>query len=174
MAIDVTRALDAFRAYIQPRDGLGDNPFRLACSFDEPASEAEVVSAWPSIEVPSELMQMWSTSRQSRLFEDVDYGQWGLILLSPTAAAERTAAEQARRPGVYRADDVVVGEFLGDQELVVLAPSEVGRGHMLIALPLDDRGDWYAAAGDLTEFLDRYLDALGDKYWERSTRRPRG
>lgn len=169
MAVDVARALDAFRAYIEPRDGLGDNPFKLACWFDEPASEAEVALAWPGVEVLAELMQVWSTSRQSRLFEDVDYGQWGLVLLSPAAAAERTAIERARRPGAYRADDVVVGEFLGGQELVVLAPSETDRGHVLIALPLDERADWYAVAGDLAEFLDRYLDALGENYWERST-----
>jgi hypothetical protein len=59
-----------------------------------------------------------------------------------------------------------MGEFLGDQELLVLAPSEPDRGHVLIALPLDDRSDWHAAAGDLAEFLDRYLNALSDKYWE--------
>jgi len=35
----------------------------------------------------------------------------------------------------------VIGEFLGDQELLVLAPSEIDRGHVLVALPLDDRTD---------------------------------
>jgi hypothetical protein len=170
MAADVAGALDAFRAYIEPRDGLGDSPFRLACSFDEPASEVEVTAAWPGIELPAELMLVWRASRESRLFEDVDYGQWGLVLLSPAAAAERTATERAQRPEAYRDDDVVVGEFLGDQELVVLAPSEAGRGHVLIALPLDDRVDWFSAADDLAGFLDRYLEALGNKYWERPVR----
>jgi hypothetical protein len=37
---------------------------------------------------------------------------------------------------------------------------------MLIALPLDHRADWYAAAGNLAEFLDQYLKALGGKFWE--------
>lgn len=69
--------MNTFGAYIEPRDGLGDNPFKLACSFDEPASAAEIAAAWPGGEVPEELVQVWSTSRQSRLFEDVDYGKWG-------------------------------------------------------------------------------------------------
>lgn len=168
MADDVAEALNAFRAYTEPRDGLGDNPFKLACSFDEPATDAEIASAWPNVEVPGELVQAWSVSRQSRLFEDVDYGQWGLAMLSPDAAAERTAQERVQRPGAYRADDVVIGAFLGDQELVVVAPSEADRRHVLIALPMDDRSDWYAAAGSLAEFLDRYLQAFGDKYWEQS------
>jgi hypothetical protein len=169
MADDVVEALNAFRAYTEPRDGLGDNPFKLACSFDEPATAAEISSAWPGVEVPAEVASAWSASRQSRLFEDVDYGQWGLALLSPEAAAQRTAQERAQRPGAYRADDVVIGEFLGDQELVVVAPSETDRRHLLIALQIDDRPDWYAAAGNLAEFLDRYLKAFGDKYWEQST-----
>jgi hypothetical protein len=71
-----------------------------------------------------------------------------------------------RRPNDYRGDDIVVGEFLGDLDLVVYAPSE--SEHVLIGLPLDDRPDWPAAAGDLAKFLVHYLDALGGKYWERS------
>jgi hypothetical protein len=154
MAGDVGEALNTFGAYIEPRDGLGDNPFKLACSFDEPASAAEIAAAWPGGEVPEELVQAWSTSRQSRLFEDVDYGQWGLVLLSPEGAAQRTDQERAQRAGAYRADDVVIGEFFADQELVVLAPSEADH-RVLIALPMDDRPDRPVAAGSLAEFLDR-------------------
>jgi hypothetical protein len=71
---------------------------------------------------PAELARAWSTSRQWRLLEDVDYGQWGLVLLSPAASAQRTAEERARRPAACRVDDVVIGEFLGDQELVRRPP----------------------------------------------------
>ena len=49
------------------------------------------------------------------------------------------------------------------QAAVVLGPSEMERGHVLGVLPLDDRPDWYAAAGDLATLLDRYLNAFGDK-----------
>jgi hypothetical protein len=165
--ISVSEALNAFRAFIEPQDGLGDgNPFKLACSLDGPASAAEVTAAWPSADLPEELLQAWSVSRQSRLFEDVDYGQWGLKLLSPEVAAQRTAKEQSKRPEDYRSDDVVIGEFLGDLELLVYAPSEANRGHVLIALPLDERADWYAAGIDLAEFLVRFRTAFGDKFWE--------
>jgi hypothetical protein len=168
MADNVVEALNAFRAYTVPRDGLGENPFKLACSFDEPASQEEIASAWPGAEVPDELVQAWSSSRQSRLFEDVDYGQWGLVLLSPQDAGRRTAEEHAQRPDAYHADDIVIGEFLGDQELLVFAPSEADPGHVLIALPMDDRRDWYSVAANFAEFLNRYLAALGSKYWEQA------
>lgn len=169
MAANVAEALRAFLAHVEPRDGVGDSPFKLACSLAAPVTDAEIVSAWPARELPTEIVEAWSVSRESRLFEDVDYGQWGLVLLSPAAAAERTAAERSERSDAYRPDDIVVGEFLGDQELLVLAPSEAGPGHVLVALPLDDRCDWHAVADDLAQFLCKYLDALGDKFWEPST-----
>lgn len=167
---DVAVALNAFRAYTEPRDDFGDNPFKLACSFDEPAADAEIAAAWPGVEIPDELARLWSSSRQSRLFEDVEYGQWGLTLLSPEAAAQRMAWERDQRPEAYRPGDVVIGKFIGDQELVVIAPSEASSRRVLIALPLDGRTDWYGAASTLAEFLDRYLKAHGDKYWEQAGR----
>ena len=170
MANDVAAALNAFRAYVELRDGPGDNPLRLVCSFDRPATPAEIASAWPGGRVLDELVRAWSTSRHSRLFEDIDYGQWGLVLLSPAKAAERTAEQRAQRPNAYRADDVVLGEFLGDQELLVIAQSGADRGHVLIALPMDDRPDWPVAASSLTDFPGRYLDALGAKFWDRAAR----
>lgn len=161
MVADVTGVLASFSAYIEPRDdGLGDNPFKLGCSLTGPATDEEIRSAWPT-GPPAELCRAWSVSRESRLFEDVDYGQWGLVLLSPAASAERTAEQRKLRPGDYRSDDVVVGEFLGDLELLVMAPSEDGDRRVMVALPLDERRDWYAAAQDLARFLERYRDRQG-------------
>jgi hypothetical protein len=105
--------------------------------------------------------------REARLFEDVDYSQWGLVLLTPSTSAARTAQEREARPAELRSDDIVLGEFLGDQELLILAPSEMGRRRVLIALPLDSRADWFGAGSDLGSFLARYFENAGEKYWER-------
>lgn len=51
----------------------------------------------------------------------------------------------------------------------MFAPGNAGAG-VLVALPLDARPDWHMAAGNLTEFLARYLTAFGEKYWEQSRR----
>jgi hypothetical protein len=168
MAADVTEVLASFSAYTEPRDGLGDSPFKLGCSLSRSATDEEVRSAWPTAPPPAELAGAWSVSRESRLFEDVDYGQWGLVLLSPAASAQRTAEQRAQRPIAYRSDDVVIGEFLGDLELLVMAPSEAEPRRILVALPLDDRHDWYPAASSLAQFLEKYLGSHGGKYWESS------
>lgn len=162
MVADFAEVLESFREFEEPRDGLGGNPFKLGCSLSEPASVAEIDSCWTG-GVPDEPRHLWSTSRNSRLFEDVEYGQWGLVLLSPEDAATRTAEFRSARPDDAARGDIVIGEFLGDLELLVLA--EDGTG-VLVVLPLDPRGDWYRAAPSLAAFLLRYRESLGDKYWE--------
>ena len=125
MAGDVAAALEAFRASTEPRDGLGDNPFRLACSFDDPASGVEIATAWPSIVLPAELVLAWSSSRESRLLEDVDYGQWGLVLLSPASAAQRTAVERAQCPVGFNSSAVVLSWAYAAVSYLLIKPPRI-------------------------------------------------
>jgi hypothetical protein len=60
----------------------------------------------------------------------------------------------------------VLGEFLGDSELLVSAPSEAAERRYLIALPLDFPERLYAIGASLAEALDRYLASEGEKFWE--------
>jgi len=165
MRTAIERLVESFRAWKEPRDGLTNNPFRLACSLEEGAPDAEISAARSGVELPAELEEFWTQSRSARLFEDVDYGQWGLRILAPEQSLDRTAAERRDRPDDIHATDLVVGEFLGDHELLVLALDEEARG-VLIALPLYPRVDWYRAGATLGDFLERYLDAVGEKFWE--------
>jgi len=162
----IADVLDRFRRQPTPPEGSTTNPFKLVSTVADPAEMKEIEAAWAETPAPEDARELWSAAREARLFEDVDYGQWGLVLLSPESSAARTAQERQARPSELRPDDVVVGEFLGDQELVVLAPSETGRRRVLIALPLDGRDDWFPAASSLGEFLEQYFDAVGEKYWE--------
>jgi hypothetical protein len=105
------------------------------------------------------VVEFWEACRSARLFVDVDYGQWGLHFLSPSASAART---HSLRPDEFKPHDVVLAEFLGDSELlVVTAASDV-----LVALPLDPRRDWNRAADSIDAFLVRYFTEEGRKYWE--------
>lgn len=147
--------------------GNSSNPFKLASRLEGPASDAEIVAAWGGQTLPPDLKTLWLTSRSARLFEDVEYGQWGLDLLDPKRSAARTETEKRLRSPEYRATDLIIGEFLGDQELLTFAPAETGDRKLLIALPLDPRSEWFGAGASLDEFLQKYLAAGGDKFWER-------
>lgn len=163
----ISEALERCRHWAEPREGVGDNPFRLACTLTDPATPEEIARATPDgSSVRQDLVDLWSTCREARLFEDVDYGQWGLVFLSPTSSTERSAQEREQRSDDFRSDDVVIGEFLGDQELLVLSPSRGNGQKVLVTLPLDGRAEWYSVASNLGEFLDLYAGRQGQKYWE--------
>jgi hypothetical protein len=93
---------------------------------------------------------------------DVDFGQWGLKLLTPLESAARTELERQRRPESVQGDDIILGAFLGDQDLLLLD----GVGHIRVAMPLDDRPNWPRPAEALDEFLDLFLRRNGEKFWE--------
>lgn len=157
----------SMKAWQQPTGD--DNPFKLECRVEAGGTPAELDRAGFIASAAAELRELWSVSREAWLFEDREYGQWGLHLLSPAAAAARTASLRAERPEDIRPDDVVFGEFLGDSDLLVYAPSEMNGRRCLIALPLDPRSDWFAAGTSVAEVLERLLRADGDKYWEQAS-----
>jgi hypothetical protein len=84
-------------------------------------------------------------------------------MLSPKASAARSTRERVERPRDFAQDDVVLGEFLGDQDLLVVDR----RGYVLVATPLDSRSDWRRPAVSLSHFLDRFVLETGAKFWER-------
>ncbi|WP_132187200.1 MULTISPECIES: hypothetical protein [Kribbella] len=99
------------------------------------------------------------------MFTDVDYGQRGLVLLGPEVSWRRTSDQQYLRPADRRPGDVVIGEFLGDLELLIYA-GEAGDSRILVSLPLDPREDWYRVGNSLEEFLVKYVEHQGRKFWE--------
>ncbi|MGH2673467.1 MAG: SMI1/KNR4 family protein [Actinomycetota bacterium] len=161
----VRDVMAGFQEFAEPRDGIRNGPFRLASTLQEPASEHEILAAWRNRQLPEDLVELWTTCREARLFEDIDYGQWGLHVLSPVESANRTAMERDARSTDIGPNDVVFGEFLGDQELLVRTPGDRDDG-VLVALPLDRKSDWHRAGRDIAEFLERYLASAGEKYWE--------
>jgi hypothetical protein len=157
---ELREVLNRYAAWGEPHP-VGDDNMVLGNRLGLPASPEEIAAAWPD-GVDTQAVELWRAVGTGDLFVDIEYGQWGLHLLSPVESARRTVAEQEARPDDYAEGDIVLGEFLGDQDLLVLSAAE----GVLVALPLDKRDQWYTAAPTLTGFLARYYDAHGDKFWE--------
>jgi hypothetical protein len=157
MSDEIARALARCRSI----DRGDDEPFRLESRLASPASMDDIQRAWGRAALPTSVVELWQAASGAELFVDVTYGQWGLRLLTPAVSAERSRHEFLERPSDIRPDDVVLGEFLGDQDLLVVDVD----GQPLIALPLDVRADWYAPADSLGGFIDRYVASDGKKFW---------
>jgi len=160
---DVFTALVDDLARPDAAERVGRTPFRLGHELGPPASQNEIGSAWPARQLDPTLTAWWRTCAEADLFVDLDYGQWGLRLLAPANSATRTASARSERPSEFEVGDVVLGEFLGDLDLLVIESD----GPVRIALPLDLRADWPRPAADLKAFLRSYVDSGGDKYWEQ-------
>lgn len=64
--------------------------------------------------------------------------------------------------------DLVIGKFLGDSDLLVVrcAPDSPDFGHVMVALPIDLRKDWYRVAGNLERFFQEDERSERAKFWE--------
>jgi hypothetical protein len=164
LGMSLPEVIDRFRSNPRPAEGSTDNPFRLESTVWGPATASEVRAAWGEHEIPDDARTLWQECRGARLFEDVDYGQWGLKLLSPQASRDRTGEDYLAED--LEADDIVIGAFIGDLDVVVLAPSEEGDRRVLVAGEIDARPKWHGVGSDLAHFLQRYFEASGDKYWK--------
>ena len=120
--------------------------------------------------LPDGLAELWDASSGASLFEDADFGGWGLELLSPDGAVSATAHLGEERPDETLTGDLVIGRFLSDGDLLVIRcdPDAKDFGALIVALSLDDRGEWHRVAPSLEAFLSEYELAEGAKFWEGS------
>ena len=118
--------------------------------------------------IPDDVKSFWSEASSAVLFEDVDYGQWGLEILSLVDSKSYTEKEKQNRPDTYKPGELVIGRFLGDLDLLIVScDDDEEYGNIRIALPLDPYPEWPVVAKSFKEFLEKYVEALGEKYWER-------
>lgn len=145
----------------------GMSPMIFACSFSEKAASTEEVETL-SCECPDDLREFWEVSQTARLFEDTEYGQWGLEIFGPKQSAEITDRCRSERQLDFIAGDLVFGKFLGDLDMALVRcdPNAHDFGNVLIALPLDPRSEWDHAGTSFDQFLERYVRSGGEKFWE--------
>ncbi|MUG95367.1 hypothetical protein F7734_24580 [Scytonema sp. UIC 10036] len=144
-------------------------PLNLACQILPPEPwEPKRLEEILEIKLPESVQQLWNKTSGLRLFEDTTHGQWGLIVWSPYKTIKEQEKKISQRPEDFQVSDLILGEFLGDSELLVLRCNEQTPdfGEVMIALPLDEREEWYKAASSLEEFLSNFIAARGEKFWE--------
>ena len=165
------------RDWTNPREaihGASLCPFLLHCEFSAAASHEEIKAV---VDVPRPVADFWAIAKSATLFKDGKYGQWGLRVLDPITALERTAQYQRERIGDALPGDLLIGEFLGDSDLLMVRRSHDASdyGNIMVVLPLDHRRDWDMVATSFDEFLEQYAIAHGNKFWESDdgSNRPR-
>jgi len=150
----------------KPKKGVhSDEPtfFELSCEFSK--ETAKVPVGYP-FEVPEELVNFWGYTSEAALFIDKTYGQWGLKVFSPKEAVLATKKENELRADEYNRTDLVIGEFIGDSDKLVIDCSPKNLGQILVSMPFDPRKEWWVVSSNFKDFLRDFSKKEGEKYWE--------
>ncbi|TAE39863.1 MAG: SMI1/KNR4 family protein [Runella slithyformis] len=132
--------------------------FKFACEFNAGIYTDDA-------EIPSDLQKFYRISNGAILFKDVDYGQWGLKIIPYGELQSFNDYTRNWRGDDIEDMDLVIGEFLGDLELVLLSLNDYEYGQVIICPEIDKRDDWYFLKINFKEFLEKYVEAKGDKFW---------
>ena len=154
--------------WAKPREAIHGGqacPFALQCEFAPPAPLAEIASLTA---VPQELSEFWTHTRQAALFKDNQYGQWGLEIFSPLECLNQSQQFQTERSRDVLSGDLIIGAFLGDSDLLLTRTDQDKEdyGRILVATPIDERRQWDVVGTSFNEFLQRYIEEEGSKFWE--------
>jgi hypothetical protein len=121
------------------------------------------------IEIPPELAELWNLCGGLILCEDDTFQQWGLVVRAPPDPDLFTLNREYRedKAGVLPGD-LVFARFWGDRERALFRSDKTAAdyGRIMIVAEMEPRSEWKIAAHSLEEFLVRFMDASGEKYWE--------
>lgn len=131
--------------------------FEFACRF-KPGCEYDVGNS----EYPVDLIEFWKESDGAELFKNLTYGQWGLSIYSQQEINQKNKIEKSQRPEDFISSDLIVGQFIGDSDLLL----RLSDGKIAVVTPLDPRSDWHIVADHFEEFLWQYSEHSGEKFWE--------
>lgn len=136
-----------------------ETDFEFICEFN-PEVSSEVSN------IPDELAVFYRIANGAILFKDVKYGQWGLRIAPYTELEDFNKNAKEWRGEDLTDSDLVIGEFLGDLDLVITSLSGENYGKITICTPMEPREDWYHTNMNFEEFLESYIEGDGDKFWE--------
>ncbi|QXC60099.1 hypothetical protein KSP35_17295 [Aquihabitans sp. G128] len=112
---------------------------------------------------PVELRYLWLHFQEAYVLEGRDGDRSGLHLFSPAACQARSELERVRRRSETRNADLVIGELLDNDDLLVYLTS--GRQELLIAGPGTRRAGWTSVGEELCAFVERFIEAGGERFW---------
>lgn len=126
---------------------------------------AEPPSAWSrqdvdsavGVRIPQDLVDLWRRAGAIRLGKRVR-------LFPAARAVEATVEQRQARPYEVRADDIVIGELLGEPKLLLLrcGGTDLERGSVVLMDPALEGRAWRTVGPNLRTFLRTCVAAGGD------------
>lgn len=174
MVGDIASVLELARRAVKPRLAEPLEVVFRTSILESVAWDRQEIEQKLNLVLPDPLVDLWNATGSLRLFEDVTYGQWGLVVWSAAEALARTR-QRITLPVDRKDGDLLLGTFLGDSDLLLVRcdPTAADYGKVIVELPLDRRVDWPIAGESIEAFLAAYVRQVGAKYWIRQRERGR-
>jgi SMI1 / KNR4 family (SUKH-1) len=156
-------------SYVGTDDPIPESPY--VCKVFEPIPwDRHALEQSLGFELPPELTELWDACGGMLLYGDDLWLPWGLLVCSPTETG--FVKQNNRYQKVWR-EWVLFGDLVfatlqdaGEPTLIRCDKNADDYGSIVVIAQMDERSGWYKAASSLEEFLIRFMDAHGDKYWE--------
>jgi hypothetical protein len=118
--------------------------------------------------LPHSLLELWHSFGALRLFVDIRFGQWGLVIHDPCEAMRIHELVTSQRTTEFWKSDAVIGEFIGDADVLCVNcdPRSPEYESVFVATAIDKRRTWKSVSPNLQTFLSTYIQGGGDKFWE--------
>ncbi len=166
--VDVVERARREPPYVPPYAESSEDIF--VCSVVEPIPwDRCAIEKTLGFELPHEIVELWGACGGMRLYCDSLWCPGGLVVCSPTDG------DLFKQNNMYRSSwsnsvlpgDLIFAKFLEDLEhpLIRCDKNAADYGSIIIVAEMDPRPDWKAAGRSLEEFLLKYMDARGEKYW---------
>jgi hypothetical protein len=167
--IDVIERARREPPFADPKSLFPDK--RYVCTvFDPIPWDRSEVERELGVEIPPELAMLWDNCGGMILYEDNMHHQWGLGVRAPPDPDLFILNREYHEDKADRVipGDLVFGRFWGDRErpLIRCDKRAPDYGRIVIVTEMGPREEWSTAAGSLEEFLVRFMDTHGSKYWE--------
>ncbi|NJL55551.1 SMI1/KNR4 family protein [bacterium] len=175
MTTDTTMQLAKY--YVDTIDNLPDRvstvdedemPFVYRSTVEQPIEwDQNSIESALSISIPPLLKAIWNLTSRFRIYEEVNFGQWGLISCSPAEIVEFNLRIKGLVPRFWVHGDLIVSEFRGDSHLLVLRADSAKEdyGQVIISESIYPREDWTTVAASLDDFLEKFLKSTDKYYW---------
>lgn len=165
---DVIKRAELEPPYVAPDDPFPESP--AVCRVFEPIpwSQQELERTL-GFEIPNQLAQLWDLCGGMMLYGDDLWCPGGLVICAPCVEElfRLNSDYQDRKSDSTAPGDLIIGEFRSDLELVLIRcdRNNTDCGSILIVAEMEPRPDWKRVAFSIEEFLIKYMDAHGEKYW---------
>lgn len=126
------------------------------------------INEFDDIPFSEDFIEFYKISNGAYLFEDVIYGQWGLILLDLYFIEIKTKEFMLDYRDDFVFGDYIIGEFLGDNDLLLLRLDKTKEdyGSIIVANRMDSREEWKKVESNFRNFIVNFAINEGQKYWQ--------